>query len=70
MTELRLSRLRKQLTLFELSQKTGICCAYLSYYERGLKEPTTREKKKLARVLKTTIVELFPVADSETKKAK
>ena len=47
LTELRAERLRQALTLFEVSQASGICSYRVSLIERALDEPTAEELTKL-----------------------
>jgi len=59
MTALRRSRLLKEITLFELSRRSKISMSRLSYFERGMMEPKEKEKKRLSRVFKVSVAELF-----------
>lgn len=59
MTPLRRSRLLKEITLFELSRRSKISMSALSYYERGMQEPSPSRKKRLAQIFKVPVETLF-----------
>lgn len=56
---LRMKRFIEELTIYDVSAKTGIDPARISLLERGYKTPKEEEKKKLAEALDCTPAELF-----------
>ena len=57
---LREKRFFCELSIYDLSQKTGIDPARISLIERGYKAPREDEKKKLAKVLGCEPKDIFP----------
>lgn len=57
---LREKRFFGELSIYDLSQKTDIDPAKISLIERGYKVPREDEKKKIAKVLKCEVKEIFP----------
>jgi transcriptional regulator with XRE-family HTH domain len=55
-------RAERNLTQVLLARKTRINQTRISFFENGLAEPSSEERDRLARALKTTIQELFPEA--------
>ena len=55
------TRLSKGMLQIQLAAKTGIYFSTLNRLERGWLKPTEAQKKKLARALKVSIEELFPI---------
>ena len=60
MKPLRRERILQGKSIHQISHKTDIDSAKISLIERGLKDPTPDEKRKLARVLHAPIRDLFP----------
>ena len=60
MNPLRKVRILQEKSIHLISLKTHIDCARLSLIERGLREPTAEEKRRLAKVLRARIRDLFP----------
>ena len=60
MNLLRRARFFSGVTLQVLSKKSGVSVSRLSNYERGFAELSQREKKKISRILRTDIAEIFP----------
>jgi hypothetical protein len=61
MNPFRRARILQEKSIHLVSLKTNIDSGKLSLIERGLKEPTNDEKRKLARVLRSRIQDLFPM---------
>jgi len=59
---LRKRRFFGELSIYDLSQKTGIDPAKISLIERGYKFPRKDEKKKIAKVLGCKVADIFPVS--------
>lgn len=62
-----LKKIRKQhnITLQELSTKSGLSIAYISLLERGLNSPTIENLNKICQCLKITLTDLLSNLDSE-----
>jgi len=60
MNPLRLERILQGKSIHLVSHKTGIDSGKLSLIERGLRTPTSDEKRRLAKVLRARIRDLFP----------
>lgn len=62
-----LKQIRKQhnITLQELSKKSGLSVAYISLLERGLNSPTIENLNKLCQHLKITLIDLLSNLNSE-----
>ena len=56
---IRKQRLERQLTLEQLSGKTGLSKSFLSQIERGLVEPSITSLKKIAKQFGFSVVNLF-----------
>lgn len=56
---LKIIRIRKGITQWELSKQTNIPNYKISLFENGHIEPNKEEKKKLAKALGTKVEELF-----------
>lgn len=54
-------RENKNMTLLELSEKTGISKSHLNYIERGIKEPTLSVLVKIALALEVDEKDLYEV---------
>jgi len=52
-------RENKNMTLLELSEKTGVSKSHLNYIERGIKEPTLTMLIKIALALEVDEKELY-----------
>jgi hypothetical protein len=59
MNALRRARFFSDVTLQSLSKKSGVSVSRLSNYERGFAGLSAREKKKIARILKSPVEDLF-----------
>lgn len=57
-SRLRMKRVEKGLTQYELERKTGIKQARLSLIENGFRAPKRSEQKTLAEVLDCTVEEI------------
>ncbi|MEW6664704.1 MAG: XRE family transcriptional regulator [Thermodesulfobacteriota bacterium] len=57
--KIRKERLKRQLTLEQFSQKTGLSKSFLSQVERGLAEPSITSLKKVSKQLGFSVVNLF-----------
>jgi transcriptional regulator with XRE-family HTH domain len=60
LSPLRRERLLRQMSLYDVRGKTGICVSKLSLVERGIEQPNEDEKKRLARALSVRVDDLFP----------
>ena len=58
---MKISKIRKKegLTQLELADKTGLHVTTIGKIEAGMRTPTLETRKKLAKVLKVDITELF-----------
>ena len=56
---LREKRFFGELTIYDLSQKTGIDPAKISLIERGYKAPREDEKEKIAKTLNCKVTDIF-----------
>ena len=65
--EIQIYRKKKGLTQYELSKLMGLSAATISYYERGIKQPSLNNALKLSVVLDTSIEKLFPLESSYQK---
>ena len=66
---LREKRFFGELSIYDLSQKTGIDAAKISLIERGYKVPRKDEKEKIARVFDCEVEEIFPKNGGQNDKA-
>ena len=57
---LREKRVTRRITQLDLRIKTGFSQTMISYWERGLLEPTEDQKKQLASALGLDVKEFFP----------
>ena len=57
---LRQKRFFGELSIYDLSQKTGVDPARISLIERGYKMPREDEKERIAKALDCEIVDIFP----------
>lgn len=57
-SELKLTRVRKGLSQYELSQETGIPPWRISLIERGV-SPTHQEAEAIANAFRTSVADLF-----------
>jgi transcriptional regulator with XRE-family HTH domain len=62
---IREERRRQDLTLEQLSQKTGLSKSHLSQIERGLSQPSITSLKKIAYVFGMGVVSLFAEANNQ-----
>ena len=65
--EIQIYRKKKGLTQYELSELMGLSAATISYYERGIKQPSLSNALKLSVVLDASIEKLFPLESSYQK---
>lgn len=59
MNKIKKRRLELEFTQYQVEKLTGINQSKLSLIEAGYREPAPEEKKKIAKVLRTEIHELF-----------
>jgi len=52
-------RLELELSQYEIEKLTGIAQTKISLIERGYREPSSDERKKLAKALRLEVKELF-----------
>lgn len=62
---LKVARVLKGITQFDLRIATGFSQTMISYWERGLLQPTADQKRKLASALGLDIKEVFPQEKGE-----
>jgi len=60
---LREIRAARRITQFDLRIKTGFSQSIISYWERGLLQPSEEAKRKIANVLGLNAKEIFPSSD-------
>jgi transcriptional regulator with XRE-family HTH domain len=63
MNPLRRERVLQEKSIHLVALKADIDSGKLSLIERGLKEPTPEEKRRLAKVLRARIRDLFPTQE-------
>jgi transcriptional regulator with XRE-family HTH domain len=56
---IREARIRCGLTQAELAERLNVTQGLVSHWEQGITMPPTRQIPELAKVLKTTVAELF-----------
>jgi transcriptional regulator with XRE-family HTH domain len=59
---LRRERILRQLSLYDVRERTGISVSKLSLIERGIEPPSEEDKKRLAQALGVGVQDLFPPA--------
>lgn len=59
MNKVKKRRLELEFTQYEVEKLSGINQSKLSLIEKGYREPSLEEKKRLAKVLKSEVHELF-----------
>lgn len=59
MNRIKKRRLELEFTQYDIEKLSGINQSKLSLIEAGYREPTPEEKKKIAKVLRTDVQELF-----------
>ena len=59
---LRVLRAERRITQLALARKARVNVARVSFFENGHAEPKPNERKRLARALKVTVIDLFPEA--------
>ncbi len=67
---LRIARMRKRICQYELSNKTGISQGRISLFERGHRQPTKDQARKIAEALQVNTDEIFPDLLSQWKTRK
>lgn len=67
MLRIRLLRLSRRMTIWDLSKDVGVSQGRLSMLERGLIDPTPDERARLAVILGTSAATLFRPAVRETR---
>lgn len=60
LSPLRVCRMFQKKSLYIIGDKTKIDPSKLSLIERGLKQPSREEKRRLAKALRASIKDLFP----------
>jgi len=61
---LRIAIINRGLKQYEVAKRIGVDEARMSGFVHARLEPTPRQKRQLARILKTTAAELFPSTDT------
>ena len=59
MNKVKKRRLELEFTQYQIEKLTGINQSKLSLIEAGYRKPTPEEKKKIAKILRTEVQELF-----------
>lgn len=59
MNQIKKRRLELEFSQYEIEKLTGISQTKLSLIERGYREPSSDERKKLAKALRLEVKELF-----------
>ena len=59
MKQMKKRRLELELSQYEIEKLTGIAQTKISLIERGYREPSSDERKKLAKALRLEVKELF-----------
>ncbi len=67
MLRIRLLRLSRHMTIWDLSKDVGISQGRLSMLERGLIEPSSDERERLATILRVPAATLFRSAVRESR---
>jgi len=62
---LREKRFFGELSIYDLSQRTGIDPSKISLIERGYKIPRQDEKDKIAQALSCEVEDIFPAVQAE-----
>ena len=65
MNNLRRIRRQKEFSQYQIAFRAKISQATLSLFERHFREPDIHTKKRLAKALHCSVVEIFPDSDSE-----
>ncbi len=58
--DLRIARVKRKMSQWELSYKTRISQGRISLFERGFRQPTKEQADKIADVLQVDIKDIFP----------
>ena len=64
MNPLRRTRILQEKSIHLVGYQAAIDSGRLSLIERGLRKPTPEEKRRLAKVLKARIRDLFPIQEA------
>ena len=57
---LRIARVKRKISQWELSYKTKISQGRISLFESGFRQPTKEQAEKIAEALRVDIKEIFP----------
>lgn len=57
---LKIERIKRNKTQYLLSHETGVPQSTISLFEKGFKQPTKEQAKKIADTLQINIKEIFP----------
>ncbi len=58
--DLRIARVKRKMSQWELSYKTRISQGRISLFERGFRQPTKEQAEKIAEALQEDIKDIFP----------
>ncbi len=58
--DLRIARVKRKISQWELSYKTRISQGRISLFERGFRQPTKEQAEKIAEALQEDIKDIFP----------
>lgn len=62
---LRIAIIERELTQTEVARRIGVDDARMSGFVHGRHEPTERQKKRIARLLRKTVEDIFPADAGE-----
>ena len=65
LSNLRRERILRQLSLYDVRERTGISVSKLSLIERGIEPPNEEDKKRLALALGVRVQDLFPLTPAK-----
>lgn len=52
-------RIKNNLTQEKVAEETGVTKDYISMIERGMRNPSDKMKRKLAKLYNTTVIQIF-----------
>jgi transcriptional regulator with XRE-family HTH domain len=65
LSNLRRERILRQLSLYDVRERTGISVSKLSLIEREIDPPNEEDKKRLALALGVRVQDLFPLTPAK-----
>ncbi len=67
--DLKVARVKRKMSQWELSYQTGIAQSRISLFEKGFRKPTQEQAEKIAETLQVAIEEIFPDLISRWQKS-